>query len=156
MIFLMRRAFTGGLALGLMLLGAEAWAQAPPSSAAAPAADPALVEVERHPPAKASPQRTSPHEVLDPKLEASLFEAAAQRYLRVIEFMKKLTLREERLFEQEASRYVKLREFTQKLQDQREQELERSFNESVLLYERKKAFTRGLEERRRSASAVNR
>jgi hypothetical protein len=164
MIFVMRRAFTGGLALGLVLFGTEALAQAPPGQAAAPVTDPALVEVEWHAPANASPSKSSPYEAVDPRAEASvdprveatLFEAATRRYQRLIEFMKKLTLREERMFEQEASRYVKLREFTQKLQHEREQELERSFNESVLLYERKQAFTRQLEERRRSASAVNR
>jgi hypothetical protein len=89
----------------------------------------------------------------DAALEASAFEQAARRYVKLATLTNKLeVLREEREFDRATTRYARFRDFTQKLQAQHDREQEHAFNQNVSSYLRKQAFTRRLvENRRRSA-----
>ena len=76
------------------------------------------------------------------------FDRITDRYVKLIEFTKRLEARDEADFEEKAARYERLRAFTRELEAEQAEREARDFEARVDLVIRERAFTRELERRR--------
>ncbi len=116
----MRRVMTVGILAGLLFAAAPAWSDEP-----APIPEPAPVQAG-----------------IDWSTLAREFEAAVSRYMRLIEFTRRIEAeREQREFDEALDHYVKFDAMTASLAAEEAEETMREFEERVALHVRKQAFT---------------